>query len=187
MENISVSIIIDTLDKKFDISLIPDQSIENVEFIIISGNKETLPQSWCGRENVRIVFLESDSREKKRIEAVKIAKGKYVLFTNSNEHFFYRSLEELKDNAEQYNCDLVQGGCYIINDGKVFIFCNNRSSNQYTSAEAIENLISLKPYYSKENFYTRSMFKNELRGALIRKDIVLAGTIFEIEMVDDES
>ena len=174
MENISVSIIIDTLDKKFDISLIPDQSIEDVEFIIISGNKEISQQSWCGRENIHIVCLESDSLEKKRRKAVKIARGKYILFTNSNEHLFYRCLEELKCDAEQYNCGLVQGGCYIINDGRVFIGCNNSSSNQYTSAEAIESLISLQSYYSKESFYTRSMFKNGLRGALIRKDIISA-------------
>jgi glycosyltransferase involved in cell wall biosynthesis len=100
---------------------VQDQSEQSWELIIIDDGSTDLGPAICeelGREDDRIRLYRQENRgvSHARNRGIDLAEGKYVFFLDSDDMIHPRLLEEMLEQAEEYDCKLVFCG-YTLSDG----------------------------------------------------------------------
>lgn len=128
--NIDVSVIVPiyNVEKYLDECL---ESIENqtktdgVEIICINdGSKdnsfEILKQHADKNNKIKIINQENRGLSAARNEGMKIARGKYIMFVDSDDVIVPHAIEKIYNTAEKYDVDIVKYNKESFNDGDSF-------------------------------------------------------------------
>ena len=139
------------------------QTYRNFEIILVDDGSPDKCPSICDSyekrfSNVRTIHKDNGGLSDARNCGVKIAKGDFITFIDSDDMVTYDYLEELVSIQERYGCDLCTVDCFI-QYNKKGIKCRNKVSC-LTGIKALERML-----------YQKSM-DTHAWGLLIKKEIV---------------
>lgn len=153
MENPLISVIVPIykVEKYLDrcVESIVNQTYKNLEIILIDdGSPDNCPKmcdDWAKKDNrIKVIHKENGGLSDARNTGLKIAKGEYIAFVDSDDFIEYSMILKLYDAIDTYNCDIAS--C------RVKMVWNDKPSKPLTpdiktkvfekSVDAMENLIS---------------------------------------------
>ena len=190
--DVSVIVPIYNVEKYLDECL---NSIENqtktdgVEIICINdGSKdnsfEILKQHASKNNNIKIINQENRGLSAARNEGMKIAKGKYIMFVDSDDVIVPYAIEKSYQTAEKYDVDIVKYNKESFNDGDSFdvnqfvyddtkVWESTRKNNE-NPFEVWENAETNGPVWNKL-FKREFIEKNELR---FKENVIFEDCLF---------
>ncbi len=122
-------------------------------------------QEYANRwENVKLIEKSNGGLSDARNEGVKVARGKYVYFLDSDDWLVPGAIDVLCRFAEQNKCDVVQGGFYYAFDDHLEL--DNRYLSEESPPFVLGRLDAMRELI-KNNY-----IKNFAWGKLYRSDIV---------------
>lgn len=152
MDNPLISVIVPIykVEKYLDrcVESIVNQTYKNLEIILVDdGSPDNCPQmcdDWAKKDNrIKVIHKENGGLSDARNTGLKIAKGEYIAFVDSDDwieknyiQFLYKAI--LDNNADLSACDIR-----FVPDGEDVIEANEdyNSSNVYDCEEALSQLI----------------------------------------------
>ncbi|GIW21651.1 MAG: hypothetical protein KatS3mg068_0658 [Candidatus Sericytochromatia bacterium] len=152
-----------------------NQSYKNLELIIINDgskdNTEKIANELLKKDN-RVVYIKQNNKgvASARNTGIKISKGKYIKFLDSDDILFRNSIEllfhEIKKNE---NCKIVFGNFIINNNGTIKLPDNNNriqiSKSEFFRNQLIGNLIATGTVLIEKSILNDiGLFDENLRG-----------------------
>lgn len=169
-----------------------NQTYENIEIIIINdGSTDSsykILKKYSSYDNIRILSQENSGQSVARNNGMKIAKGKYIYFLDSDDYILPNAFEELLKTMEQNNLDLIMFSAKPFAD-KLDIKINDRQYDFSKSFE--EDTLYIKKDFLKINLKSFSpspvlyiMKKNllEKNNILFQPNIVHEDELFTLEV-----
>ena len=150
---------------------IHDQNLNDYEIIlIVNGSDEYIDDLTEKFDNVIVQRYENEiGVAKARNEALRIAKGKYVYFIDSDDYLFEDGLSKLVEKAKETNADFINGQrieTYYI-------------KNRFEEEFSVNKTKILKNRYSDEEFSMRLLVDDNdnlevlsVLHALIKKEVI---------------
>ena len=143
------------------IDSILNQTLKNIEIILVDDGSTDLSPSICDEysnkyENIKVIHKENNRVSAARNDGIKVAKGKYIGFVDSDDWIESEMFENMYKVAEETKSD--------------FVMCDFKKvgvENEYTVSQPI-----------REGYYDRNMIENELFPCMIMfENIELPPTI----------
>ena len=99
------------------------QTLQEIEIILIDDGSTDKSGEMCDEyaakhSRVRVIHQPNAGLSAARNTGLKAAKGKYVLFVDSDDYIDLQSGEKLYSIATKYDCDIVRGNSWSINEQK---------------------------------------------------------------------
>lgn len=126
MENIKVSIIVPiyNVEKylKECLESLVNQTLQEVEIILVidgsTDGSETIACEYTERyDNIKMIVQENQGLSGARNTGMKLAKGKYIYFVDSDDYISLNAMELLYTTAEKQNIDVVLFDADVFLDG----------------------------------------------------------------------
>lgn len=143
------------------------QDFDSIEIILVNDGSADgslgICQSYASRhENIRIVDKSNGGLSDARNAGVDVSTGKYVMFLDADDWLAPNALSQMFKCAEDYNCDIVQGGFYYAYDDYL-LFDDRRKISSVpfvlSRQEAMDELINNQ--YIK-NFSWGKLYRREI-------------------------
>lgn len=176
MENIMFSIIIPVYNAenylKESIESILKQSYKNFELILVNDGSKDNSGFICNEfakkdDRIKVIHQKNQRALKTRINGLKIAKGNYIYFIDSDDYVKKNLLEIVKNKIEKFNPDMLMFRYRNVNEmGKV--------TGEMSKYER-EGFISKKEFYTKD-------FKDRRFNSLAIK--IIRNASFDLEVLD---
>ena len=182
MPEISVIVPVYKVEKYLDrcIESIVNQTYPDLELILVDdGSPDNCPamcDAWAERdERIRVIHKKNGGASSARNVGLKIAKGTWIAFVDSDDWLDKTAFKTLYDIAIRYDVPMAIGGMKVIQD------------DTGTQAIAKEEAIVLSQTYLLERFFR---LKGEpdthsVCGAIIQRDILDGYTFIEGKMNED--
>ncbi len=167
-EKISVIVPIYNAEKYLEICLnsIIHQTYKNIEIILINDGSNDNSEKICERyknNDERIIYIKQENKgvSSARNLGVELSSGEYILFVDADDYLELNMIENLYNNAIEYNCDISICN-YKITDNFIIYQTENVSlkKNKLTKKEFVINMLSNKYY------------KGYLWNKLIKKEVI---------------
>lgn len=103
-----------------------NQTYDNIEVIVINDGSTDLTSSLIKRKmakDKRIILIEHENRGTylSRLEGYKKAKGKYLMYVDSDDYILPNAIEIMYQNLKEYNVDIVHCQYKILKNNKIEI------------------------------------------------------------------
>lgn len=159
MKKISVIVPIYNSEDYIDrcVRSIVEQSYKNIEIILVddgsTDNSSMMCDEWAKNDKrVKVIHKENGGVSSARNEGLKIAKGDYISFVDSDDYIDKKMIEKMLNQMEKGNTDLV--------------ICNYEPNSNYNTNKLI----------SKNDFYNlildKTLFRGYLWNKLYKKEII---------------
>ena len=122
-----------------------NQSLNEIEIILVNdGSKDTSGQICedyaMKNDNIIVVHLENGGPARARNTGIKIAKGEYLAFCDSDDYVHSDMYEKLYNNAKMYNCDISM--CGIAYDfGDRVVLKNFKYNRFYKNRDEVKTIL----------------------------------------------
>lgn len=169
-----------------------NQTLEEIEIILVDDSSPDLSGALCdsfAREDdrIKVIHKENGGAGLARNAGLKIAKGEYIGFADSDDYVDLKMYETLYNVAQKNNSDLVMSGVTFV-DGNMFSQEGQCEKKEYfkeeTHFETRDELKKLRlgivgalPEETDDSKYGMSVWKNLFRREIIEKN----GLYFESE------
>lgn len=142
---------------------------EDAEVILVNDGSTDDSGAICQEyanhwENVRVIEKPNGGLSDARNAGMKVARGKYVCFLDSDDRLAPGAIDTLYRFAEENDCDVVQGGFYYAFDDHLEL--DNRYLSEKEPPFVLERQVAMRELI-KNNYV-----KNFAWGKLYRSDIV---------------
>ena len=174
------------------LSSLTSQTLKEIEIILVDDGSKGETPALCDKaaledSRIKVIHKENEGAGKARNAGLKIAKGKYIGFVDSDDYVDLKMYEILYEKAEKYSSDFVISGVTYVN-GNMFKEDGNTDKRTYfnedTNIEGKEALTELRlgilgslPGEKEDSKYGTSVWKNLFK----REIIVNNGLYFESE------
>ncbi|MBR3932792.1 MAG: glycosyltransferase [Clostridia bacterium] len=162
-----------------------NQTLENIEIILVDDASSDSSPHICDKaaaedSRIKVIHKVNEGAGKARNAALKIAKGEYIGFVDSDDFVDPHMFDILSQKMEEYNSDLVMSGVRYIG-GKVFENSGECEEKFYfdkdTQFETNEDLKKLRlgivgslPDDDEDSKYGMSIWKNLFKHEIIRQN-----------------
>jgi len=170
MNNVKVSVIVPVYNvEKYlrqCLDSVINQTFKDIEIIIVNDcspdNSLQIIKEYQQKDE-RIVLLDLKQNVGlgfARNAGMKIAKGKYITFIDSDDWVTKDYVEELYNTIEKYQYDVISPDfyCYDNNTGRI---CNSRQPRCFYNVNISTIKLKKKFLYFEETHYARKIFKSE--------------------------
>ncbi len=168
---IDVSVIVPVYNSQNNIQRCLDSLLRqnhlSIEIIIINDGSTDRSREICieyRNKSSKIVYIEQENKgvSEARNRGILKARGKYVMFCDSDDYYMENAIACLWENVEQYSPDLVIGGVKKTIYGEVeTVYCKN--SVIRSKEEKDKMIIEL----------TKNYMLNQMWAKLYRRDIII--------------
>lgn len=162
---------------KISIESVLEQSYGNFELIIVddgsTNNAKEVISSYKD-ERIKYVYQENSGQSSARNKGLKLARGKYIFFIDSDDWINFRTFSKLIRKAEEESCDILLFGSLVY---------DNKTKSNVVDAWLYDAYLHS---FSKEGFTYQSpeLLKNLFLisfacwGKLFRKDFLIDNNLF---------
>ena len=182
--NVSIIVPVYNAEKYLErcIGSLVNQTLENIEIILVDDSSTDSSLEMCRKmaeKDSRIVVLHkvNEGAGLARNEALKVAKGKYIGFCDSDDYIEKDMFRVLYEKAEKYKSDLVMSGVRFVdgnmfsNEGECTIKSYFDSDTHFETEDELKELrmgiVGALPDDVDDSKYGMSIWKN-----LFRRDII---------------
>lgn len=168
MENIKVSVIVPiyNVEKYLEECLesLVKQTLKEIELILVidgsTDGSEAIARGYEKKyKNIRIIVQENQGLSGARNTGLRVAKGKYVYFVDSDDYISLNAMEILYDTAERKNADVVLFDADVFLDGiDEFDYTHMENADYYDRPEEYNEVLSGQEMFCKmyENKHYRA-------------------------------
>lgn len=128
------------------ITSILDQSYHNLEVILINDGSTDNSEEICNRfqeidKRIIVKYQENSGVSVARNQGLKIAKGDFISFVDSDDYLHPEMLERLWNYLKEYNADIAMCDFFKVFDGKLIEQCYEKNIvKQLDSVQALKRL-----------------------------------------------
>lgn len=166
-----------------------EQSYKNLEIIFvldgITDNSKKIIEEYQKRDS-RIVVLEKENTGAidSRKAGVKIAKGQYVIFVDSDDWIRLETIEEMVEVIHQYQCDVVKAGIIRKEEENEIMLAVTKQDQYITKADFTETIYKeILSSYKHNSMVVELIRKDKIPLEKIKKGLVLGEDLnFNIEL-----
>lgn len=172
MIDISVIVPVYNVEKYLEdcINSIINQTFKNFELILVDDGSTDKSGEICDKfaqidNRIRVIHKQNTGQADSRNIAIKICKGEYIIFVDSDDYIHNKLFEITYKEAKKYNSNLVVYDYIKIgeNDNKIRRITNNYEVKKYNNINAINQLFGNKSgqfYLACTKLYKRNIFDN---------------------------
>lgn len=149
------------------VNSIINQTYNNIEIILVDDGSKDNSGQICeqlkGKDNrIKVIHKENGGLSDARNAGLKIAKGEYIGFVDSDDYIAEDMFETLYNLNKKYNSEISIVSYYEIYNGKVISVRNTKKLEELNKIEAIkELLIDTKiQSYAWNKLFKRELFDN---------------------------
>ncbi len=162
-----------------------NQTLNDIEIILVDDSSTDSSLKICENlakedSRIKVISKENEGAGIARNAALKIAKGKYIGFVDSDDFVSEDMYKTLYQKAEEYNSDLVMSGVIFV-DGNMFSQDGDCTEKNYfetdTHFESSKELKELRmgiigalPHDAEDSKYSMSIWKNLFRHEIIKEN-----------------
>ncbi|WP_297712214.1 glycosyltransferase [Clostridium sp.] len=194
MDKFKVSIIIPVYNvEKYLVECLEsvvNQTLDNIEIICINdgstdGSLKILEDYNLKYKNIKIINQENSGLSAARNSGIKVAKGKYLYFLDSDDYIELNSMEECFNIAEEYKLDILSFDATVFYDSD---FTTNTFKEKYDrKAILTTDVMKGKDFYNlvnKKGGYKAPVWLNFYRNEFIKENSLYfyEGIIHEDEL-----
>lgn len=176
-KNIKVSIIVPVYntDKYLDrcMESLVKQTLQELEIIVVDDGS----RMECGRkcrqwaekdERIQVIHKKNQGLGFARNTGIEAARGKYLMFIDSDDYVEQDMCRTLFETAENRNADIVVSGYKkIYRNGRVEVYSNEKIpevlEGQQINSVLLANMLGSPPDYSSDDYIGMSVWKNIYR------------------------
>lgn len=169
MSEPEISVIIPVYNKKkyLDkcLNSVIHQTYSNIEVIVIDDGSTDGSTSICKRyskedDRINLIIKENAGVSSARNLGIRLAKGDWLLFLDSDDFLELNALEELLTIAKKTNSDIVYYGCNIYKDEDLIRSRNVKELRVYDELKVFFNNVKIDPASACLNFTKRKIVKD---------------------------
>ncbi|WP_234407816.1 glycosyltransferase family 2 protein [Anaerosinus massiliensis] len=155
------------------INSILNQTIENFELILIDDGSPDKSGEICDQyarqdNRIRVIHKKNEGAMAAWIDGVKIAKGRYIGFVDSDDYIESTMYELLHYNIEIYHADIIACGAKRKSQNET-IFYQIEKKSIFKSAEIIKNVI---PDLFNNERYGQARWNKLIKSEIVRKNLL---------------
>ena len=189
MADVKVSVIVPVynVEKYLErcVESLTNQTLKDIEIILVDDASSDSSPFMCDEmaandNRIKVIHKVNEGAGKARNAALKIAKGQYIGFVDSDDYVAPEMFETLYNIAQKYNSDFVMSGVVFV-DGNMFSEkgqCIKRTFfDKDTHFETKEELSELKfgivgalPDDTEDSKYGMSIWKNLFKNEIIKEN-----------------
>lgn len=181
-----VSIVIPAFNTEHEIEkcieALVQQTYLNYEVILINDGSTDNTAAICdslAEKNDKIVVIHQENAgvSSARNAGLKLARGKWIVFLDADDHMAPEAIEKALMLAEEQNCDTVCWNCFSECDGEVKEYPSIRPNGGIYQGKEMKCVLTEALYYTrKESFYPGMMFR-AVWGKLLSADVIRKNAI----------
>lgn len=157
-----------------------EQTYQNFELVLVDDgspdNSPSLCDEWAKNDNrIHVIHKENGGASSARNAGLKVAKGNWIAFADSDDWLDRTALKTLYDLANKYDVSMAVGGMRVV--------------QEYTDTQAVakQDVVVLSRADSMSRFFRLNgePDTHSVCGAIIRRDILEGYTFIEGKMNED--
>jgi len=173
-----------------------NQTYKNIEIILVNDGSIDGSPSICNSykekdTRIRVIHKQNGGLSDARNSGLKISKGEYILFVDSDDYIEIDSCRKFINNLSNRNVDIIVGEAKKINNNEVSYFrhTNLVDGKEYSAEEYIKKAIVASEWYAPVwlNMYRREfLFDNSLyfKKGILHEDMqILPHTFLNAENI----
>lgn len=170
------------------IDSLKNQSLENIEILLVDDSSTDSSPEICDFEakkdcRIRVIHKENEGAGMARNAALKLARGKYIGFVDSDDYVEADMFKTLYDKALKYESELVMSGVIFV-DGNMFSEAGECVRKSYFKKDTVFSsdkelcelrmgIVGALPNEPDDSKYGMSIWKNLFRREIITKNNIL--------------
>ncbi len=183
MDKILISVIVPVYNVekylKRCIDSILSQTLKNIEIILINDGSPDNCKTICedyekAHKNIRVINQENKGLGLARNEGIKIAKGEYIAFVDSDDYIESKMYEDLYELCSKNNLDSVFSGYKRLNSKGRITIKSETSNFQIFEKDQITGFLAqiIGPYPSNKSDvkYAMSVWRSLYKSEIIKKN-----------------
>lgn len=182
MPEISVIVPVYKAEQYLDrcVKSILEQTYQNFELILVDDgspdNSPSLCDEWAKNDNrIHVIHKENGGASSARNAGLKIAKGNWIAFADSDDWLDKTALKTLYDLANQYNVPMAIGGMQVVQKYTDASIVMKQNAKMLSNADLMSRFFRLNGEPDTHSVW----------GAIIRRDILVDYSFVEGRMNED--
>ena len=148
------------------IESITNQTYKNLEIILVDDGSPDNCGKMCDEfarkdKRIKVIHKKNGGLSDARNFGLKVAKGKYIQFVDSDDYMDLDMIKFLYDNMKKYDCDISMCGYYIVKGNELETDCKNEKEI-FSPKEAIAEFLIDKRVraYAWNKLFKLELFKD---------------------------
>ena len=134
-----------------------NQTFADIEIILVNdGSPDRCGQicdNYALHENrIKVIHKENGGLSEARNVGIKLAKGEYITFVDSDDYIASNMLEHLMSRLKQYNADIVQCGFLKVYEDEAKSIKNTGSEEECGTDIVLTGIEALEDYFATESY-----------------------------------